>query len=204
MNNPITVSSSSSSSEGIEGGTGGGKGSKKSKSNKTSSENGTADTTTTGGNASGASGKGSKPPSIEPTASQINAMIEDLVMLAGIDIDSIQEVPDIVAPVDLVVESDSDDDLLPSFGNQPTSRLKKLHKRDRHYEVRKAWDIYEEKVQARKEALLLLEEATQTGVEKSLRTAIKRGVSAGLKWKERGKVYCALKMKDVSLNTVDI
>jgi hypothetical protein len=64
--------------------------------------------------------------------------------------------------------------------------------------VRKAWDIYEEQINARKDAIALLEEAIQSGQEKALRTAVKRGASAGLKWKEKGKVYCTLKMKDVS------
>ena len=113
---------------------------------------------------------------------------------------------DIPAPLELTIESyDSEEENAASFAQ--SARLKKLQKRDKNAEAIKAWELYSNKVAERKEVVELLDSLIQEGVagiessefpsEKSIRYALKRGSAVGLKWKEKSKYYCTVRMKDV-------
>lgn len=115
---------------------------------------------------------------IEPTAGQIQNMLEDMVMMESYGIDE-------VVPSVQFDGSDSDDDDTSQSNRRSSGRLSKDKSKN------------EVKLKAIDDANEMLQYALQTESMKNIKSAIKFACKSGLRWEENGKVFITELLKQV-------
>jgi hypothetical protein len=139
------------------------------------------------GDAKGAKG-GKVKDEFEPSFTQLNAMLEDMMLLESVKVDKCVEDVPLDPPEDL---DDFGDDLAVTRHASKSGRTKEA---ERSRMLRE----YQYKLEQVEQAKALLADAIESGIEKEIRRAIKAAERAGLRWKDDDDVvYCTELLKQV-------